>query len=229
MTGAYVLGGIGTGILFPYTGLFFVEHLGANTALFGIVSGSSSAIIALAMLLAPWLALRIGNLKTIVFTSLLALPVLLCISISPLLLLAILLYPLFQALWNMANGIVQLFGMEVVPQKLQGRANSSYQVASQVAIAAGTPIGGLLIKRLGYTPVFWITAVLFLLTQIIMWWRFAGKHFVTPEASLGATEEGGQQEDEKVVTSSEDAEREQDDEEARSSPVVPNTLERDEA
>src|SRR5213078_2133916 len=161
--------------------------------------------------------------------SLLALPVLLCISISPFLLLAIILYPLFQALWNMANGIVQLFGMEVVPQKLQGRANSSYQVASQIAIAAGTPIGGLLIKGLGYTPVFWITAVLFLLTQIIMWWRFADKQFVTPEASLGAIEEGGQQEDEKVVTSSEDAEWEQDDEEAISSPVVPNALGRDEA
>jgi MFS family permease len=184
MTGAYVLGGFGNGLLFPYIGLFFVEHLGANSALFGIISGSSSAILALAVLLAPWLAIRIGNLKTIVFTSLLALPVLLCISISPFLLLAIILYPLFQALWNMANGIVQLFGMEVIPQKLQGRANSSYQVASQIALAAGTPIGGLLIKHLDYTPVFWITATLFLLTQVIMWWRFAGKDFVTPEPSL---------------------------------------------
>jgi MFS family permease len=213
MTGAYVLGGLGSGILFPYVGLFFVEHLRASSALFGIISGSSNAILAFATLLAPWMVMRIGRLKTIVFTSLLALPVLLCIGIFPLLLLAAILYPLFQVLWNMANGIVQLLGMEVVPQKLQGRANSSYQVAGQIALAAATPIGGLLISRLGYTPVFLITAVLFLLTQVLMWWRFAGKHFVTPEASPGATE-GGQEGDEKVMTSSEDAEREQDDEEA---------------
>jgi hypothetical protein len=44
-----------------------------------------------------------------------------------------------------------------------------------------------------------------------MWWRFAGKHFVTPEASLGATE-GDQEEDENVMTSLEHAEWEQDDE-----------------
>jgi MFS family permease len=209
MTGAYVLGGFGNGILFPYIGLFFVEHMGANSALFGIISGFSSAFLALAMLLAPWLALRIGHLKTIVFTSLLSLPVLFCISISPFLLLAIILYPLFQALWNMANGIVQLFGMEIVPQRLQGRANSSYQVASQVALAVGTPIGGLLIRRLGYTPVFWMTAVLFLLTQVMMWWRFAGKDFVTPRASPEATQ-GVQEEDENAITSPEEAEREQD-------------------
>jgi MFS family permease len=150
-------------------------------------------------------------------------------GIVPILLPVTILYLLFQVLWNMANGILELFSMEIVPPKLQGRANSIYQVAFQGTSAAATPLGGLLIAHLGYTPVFWITTVLFLLAEILLWWRFAGKRFVIPEASLRAIEEGGQQEDEKVVTSSEDAEREQDDEEARSSPVVPNTLERDEA
>src|SRR5439155_35930 len=95
MAGAYVLMAFGTGMLLPYIGLFFVEHLGANSALFGIISGSSNAILALATLLAPWLVMRIGRLKTIVFTSLLSLPVMLCIGIFPLLLLAAILYPLF--------------------------------------------------------------------------------------------------------------------------------------
>jgi hypothetical protein len=54
------------------------------------------------------------------------------------------LYPLFVVLWNMSNGILQLFGMEVVPAKLQGRANSSYLVALQVAATVTTPIGGFL-------------------------------------------------------------------------------------
>lgn len=217
MTCASVLWGIGTGMIYPYFGLFFVEHLGANSALFGIISGSSNALLASATLLAPWMVMHIGRLKTIVFTSLLALPVLVCIGIFPRLLLAAILYPLFHVLWNMANGIVQLFGMEVVPQKLQGRANSSYQVAFQVASAAATPIGGLLIGRLGYASVFWIAAVLFLLVEVLMWWRFAGKRFVTPEASSGATEEG-QREEGKVMISSEYIEQGQDDEEALSFP-----------
>jgi MFS family permease len=211
MTGVYVLSGIGSGILYPYFSLFFVEHLGADSAFFGIISGSSSAILAFATLLVPWMVMCTGRLKTIIFTSLPAIPIILCIGISPLLLLAAILYPLFQVFWNMANGILQLFSMEVVAPELQGRANSSYQVAFQVSSAAATPIGGLLISRLGYTSVFWITAVLFLLGQLLIWWRFAGKDFVTSEASLGATQ-GNQEEDENVMTSSEHAEWKQDDE-----------------
>ena len=188
MTGAYVLMAFGAGILFPYFGLFFVEHLGANATLFGIVSGTANAILAFATLLAPWMVMRIGRLKTIVFTSLLALPVLLCIGIFPFLLLAVILYPLFWSLWGMSSGIIQLFGMEVVPPKLHGQANSSYQVALQGASAAATPIGGLLINRLGYTSVFSITAVFFLLSLVLMWWRFADKRFVSSEASQGISE-----------------------------------------
>ncbi len=206
MAGAYVLGSLGTGMLTPYFGLFFVEHLGADSALFGIISGSSNAILAFATLLAPLMVMRIGRLKTIVLTSLLAFPVVLCLGIFPVLLLATILYPLFQVFWNMANGILQLFGMEVVPQKLRGQANSSYQVANQLALTAATPIGGLLIGRLGYAPVFWIAAVFLLLSSLLLWWRFAGKRFVIPGASSGATAsaratEGGQEEDGKVMTS----------------------------
>jgi predicted MFS family arabinose efflux permease len=152
------------------------------------------------------MVMRIGRLKTIVLTSLLAFPVVLCLGIFPVLLLATILYPLFQIFWNMANGILQLFGMEVVPQKLRGQANSSYQVANQLALTAATPIGGLLISRLGYAPVFWIAAVFLLLSSLLLWWRFAGKRFVIPGASSGATAsaratEGGQEEDGKVMTS----------------------------
>ncbi len=182
MTGAHVLLGLGGGMLFPYIGLFFVEHLGANSALFGIVDGSARAVTAAATLLAPLIAMSIGRLKTIVLFGLLSIPVIIFISVSPILLIAAVLYPLYRVLWNMSDGIVQVFGMEIVPPERRGLANSSYQVALQVAMAIAAPIGGFLISRLGYTRVFWITAVLFLLFLLLIWWRFGGKYFVTPEA-----------------------------------------------
>ena len=212
-----VLTGFGTGMITPYFGLFFVGYLGANSTLFGLIDGSSNAILAFATLLAPLMVMRIGRLKTIVFTGLLSIPVIICVGSFRIFLLAAILYPLFQVLWNMANGILQLFSMEVVPPKLQGRANSSYQVAFQVSWAVATPIGGLLIDRLGYTPVFWMTAGLFFLAVVLIWWRFGSKRFVTPGASPGATGEG-QREGEKVMISSEYEERGQDDEEATLSP-----------
>jgi MFS family permease len=199
MTGSYALTGIGNGLLLPYVGLFFVEHLGANSALFGLVRGSSDAVLAFGTLLAPLMVMRIGRLNTIVVTSLLALPVLLSAGIFPLLLLAALLYPLFLVLWNMPNGILQLFGMEVVPAKLQGRANSSYLIAAQVASTAATPIGGLLISRLGYTSVFLITTGLYFLSTVLIWWRFAGKRFRAPQACVEPTEDGQKEDGEEVT------------------------------
>jgi MFS family permease len=207
MTSTYVLTGFGSGILYPYFGLFFVQHLGANSAFFGIMSGSSNALLAFATLLTPWMVMRIDRLKTIVLTSSLSLPFILCMGIVPILLPVTILYLLFQVLWNMANGILELFSMEIVPPKLQGRANSIYQVAFQGTSAAATPLGGLLIAHLGYTPVFWITTVLFLLAEILLWWRFAGKRFVIPEVSTEATKDG-QDEDERVIDSSEHTEME---------------------
>ena len=196
MAAATFLAALGTGLFYPYMGLYFVKHLGANSALFGLVSGASSAILAFAVLLSPWMVMRMGRLKTIVVTNFLALPALIVMIILPLLPLVVLLYPLFWVLWNMTNGIQQLFSMEVVPPKLHGRANSSYQVAGQVASIVATLIGGFLLSRIGYTPVFWMTTVLYFLTTVLLWWGFSGKRFASPISS----ESEGQEEGEKMRT-----------------------------
>src|SRR5262249_28128014 len=102
---------------------------------------------------------------------------LLGIGIAPILPLAALLYPLRQGLTGIPNSILQVFSMEVVPPKHRGLANSSYESANKIAWAAATPIGGIIISRLGYTPVFFITATFYLLAMLLIWWRFGGKRF----------------------------------------------------
>jgi MFS family permease len=175
MTGVNILFGLGAGLLLPYFSLFFVQHLGATSALFGVVDGAANVLNAIAILLAPWIAMRIGRVATILLPRLLGIPIMLCIGISPLLPLAAILYPLRQGLTDMPNGILQVFSMEVVPPEHRGLANSSYQTANQVAWAVATPIGGFIISRLGYTPVFFITATFYLLSLALIWWRFGGK------------------------------------------------------
>jgi MFS family permease len=177
MIGVNMLIGLGAGMLLPYFSLFFVQHLGATSALFGIIDGAANTLNAVATLLAPWIAIRIGRVATITLPRLLAIPIMLCIGISTLLPLAALLYPLRQGLTDMPNGILQVFSMEVVPPQQRGLANSSYQSAYQIALAVATPIGGIIISSLGYTPIFLITAVLYLLAIALMWWRFGNKRF----------------------------------------------------
>jgi len=81
-------------------------------------------------------------------------------------------YPLRQGLMDMSQGILQLFSMEAVAPQQRGLANSSYQVAYQVARALTASLGGLIIARFGYAPVFIVAALLYSLALLLLWSRF---------------------------------------------------------
>lgn len=167
-----VLIGLGAGLFIPYFNIFFVQHLGASSALFGVIDGGANALNAVLTLVAPWLALRIGKVNTIAVTRLLSIPVMLVVGLTSILPLAAVLYPLRQGMMDMSAGILQVFSMEAVPRQHRGLANSSYQAAFQIAWALTAPIGGLIIANLGFAPVFIGAAILYLLAIALLWGRF---------------------------------------------------------
>ncbi|GAC1665072.1 MAG: hypothetical protein PVS3B3_36680 [Ktedonobacteraceae bacterium] len=167
-----MLVGLGAGLFIPYFNVYFVQHLGASSALFGLIDGGANGINALLTLVAPLLALRFGKIKTVVCTRLISIPLLLTIAFTGILPLAALLYLFRQGAMDMSNGVFQVYSMEAVPMQRRGLANSGYQAALQVSWAVTTPLGGLLIAHLGYTPVFISGAVLYLLAIVLLWARF---------------------------------------------------------
>lgn len=167
-----VLIGMGAGLFIPYFNIYFVQHLGASSALFGVIDGGANALNAVLTLMAPWLALRIGKVATIAATRLLSIPLMLVVGLTSILPLAAILYPLRQGTMDMSAGILQVFSMEAVPRQHRGLANSSYQAAFQIAWALTAPIGGLVIANLGFAPVFIGAAILYLLAIALLWGRF---------------------------------------------------------
>jgi MFS family permease len=168
----YILTGLGAGLFIPYFNIYFVLHLNASPALFGLIDGGANAITALLTLTAPRLARRIGNINTITVTRLASIPLLLIIGLTSILPLAALLYLFRQGTMDMSAGILQVFSMESVPEKHRGLANSSYQSAFQVPWALAAPIGGLIIVKFGYPPIFLLGAFFYILTIIILWIKF---------------------------------------------------------
>ncbi len=183
LTLAYVLTGMGAGLVIPYLNIYFVQHLRASPALFGLIDGGANGMTALTTLAAPWLAARIGKIPSIALTRLLSIPLLLLIGLPAMLPLAALLYPFRQGVMDMSNGVLQVYSMEAVEQRYRGRANSAYQVAFQVPWALTASLGGFLIARLGYTPLFLMTATCYLLAIAVLWGRF--------RQSVGHAHEGG--------------------------------------
>ncbi len=168
----YVLTGLGAGLFIPYFNVYFVQHLNASPALFGLIDGGANAITALFTLIAPLLAKRIGKINTITLTRLVSIPLLLTIGLSGILPLAALLYLFRQGTMDMSAGILQVFSMESVMEKYRGLANSTYQVAYQVPWALAAPLGGLIIVHFGYPPIFLLGAFCYILTIITLWVKF---------------------------------------------------------
>ena len=182
---AWILVGLGAGLFIPYFNVYFVQHLGASSALFGLIDGGANGINALLTLIAPLLAMRFGKIHTVVLTRLLSIPLLLTIAFTGMLPLAALLYLFRQGTMDMSNGVFQVYSMEAVEEQRRGVANSGYQAATQVAWAITTPLGGLLIAHVGYTPVFISGAVLYLLAIVLLWVRFGKKSTTGDTKSVG--------------------------------------------
>lgn len=168
----FALYGLGAGLFLPYLNLFFVSHLKASPALYGFVSGSANLAHALTTLLTPWLALRFGRVTVIAMTRLLGMPVILLMGWTGSLPLAAMLLPVRQSLMNMANGLLDVFSMEVVPAHQRGLANSAFQASYQVVWACSVLIGGFAIERLGYPAVFTGAVVCYSVAVVIFWTRF---------------------------------------------------------
>ncbi|MFL5694870.1 MAG: MFS transporter, partial [Ktedonobacteraceae bacterium] len=164
--------GAGAGLFVSYFNIYFVQHLHASPALFGLLSGGTVAIAALFTLVAPWLARRIGKVNSVALTELVSIPLLVTFGLTSYLPLAATCYLFRQGFMDMSNGVLQVFSMEAAPRQHRGLANSSYQVAFQVPWALTAPLGGLLIAHFGYSPIFLGAAVCYLLAIATLWGNF---------------------------------------------------------
>jgi MFS family permease len=179
----WTLTGLGAGLIIPYFNLFFVNHLNASSALFGLIDGTANGLTAFTTLLAPWLARRIGRVRSIMLTRLCSLPLLLVIGFTGYLPLAASLYPFREGIMDMSQGVLQVFSMEEVAVEYQGVANSAYQATYQVSGAITSSLGGLVIVALGYPPLFIGAAICYLATVVLLWRRFRGHQDVQPEVN----------------------------------------------
>ena len=162
----------GAGLFIPYFNIYFVQHLGASSALFGLIDGGANTLNALLTLLAPLLAARIGRINTITITRLISIPLLLTIGLTHSLPLAAVLYLFRQGTMDMGVSLFQVFSMEAVPEQRRGLANSFYQVAANTPMVLSTPLGGWIIVHSGYPPLFLGAAAFYLIAIVGLWMRF---------------------------------------------------------
>ncbi len=165
--------GLGAGLVIPFFNIFLSEKLNAPLTMVGTVMSISQIGMALSGLLAPYLMLSMGKVRSVVFFQMLSIPLLLMIALPQSMKMVVLSYILRNILMNMNNPISGSFIMEITPIPLRATVSSLMGLAQNLSRALSVSIGGWLMGKMGYSIPYFVTAVLYLIASVFYWYAFS--------------------------------------------------------
>ncbi len=177
-----VLLGFGAGLFIPFISNYFVEHLHQTTDFVGVFNAATATLIALANLLAAWIAARFGKVRGAVAAQIASVFFLLLLGAFPLVLLAAGAFLARSFLMGLTGPPLQTYFMESVPERSRVLASSVYNASYQIVWAVGAAIGGILIGIAGYGATFFLAAPLYLVSALLVA-RWFGARTVDPVAA----------------------------------------------
>jgi predicted MFS family arabinose efflux permease len=183
--------GFGAALLMPYLNLFFKERFPIDDRALGSIFAPRDLITALATMAAPALALRLGKIRSVVFSELASLGFLLMMGFVPVLPVAAAAFWIRGALMTMGHPLYSAFIMEQSPPEERGTVNSIVEMAWQVGWMVGPAISGAVQARAGFGPLFLATTVFYTLGAGLTYVFFHDAEHKPVEAGLPALVETG--------------------------------------
>jgi len=165
--------GFGAGLVIPFFNIFLTQRLKAPTYMVGVVLSTSQVGMAIAGLLAPYLILKMGKVKSVVVSQLVSIPFLLMIALPQSLGIVVLSFLLRSAFMNMSNPISSCFTMEITPPEQRASVASLVGMAQNISRAASAIFGGWLMEKTNYSVPYFITAILYLIASFYFWKAFS--------------------------------------------------------
>ena len=159
---------LGAGLLIPYLNVFFKQRFAISDSLLGFAFGISQLGMGLATILAPIVAERWGNVRTIVASELASLPFLLTLGFAPVLPVAIGAFWLRATLMNMGGPLYTAFAMEQAEEGERGKLGAMLGLTWSVGRGIGPGISGVVQQRFGFTPLFLTTGATYLVAALLL-------------------------------------------------------------
>ena len=165
---------LGAPILIPYMNVFFKDRFQISDSLLGVLFSLASLFIGIGSILGPRLTIQLGGkIRTVAFTQLASVVLLLLIGFSGSLWIAGFSALIRAALMNMSSPLYSAFCMEQTPERQRGFVSSVINVASQIGWSVGPYISGVVQERYGFSPLFITTSILYLMSIGTMWFFFS--------------------------------------------------------
>ncbi|WP_127582812.1 MFS transporter [Paenibacillus koleovorans] len=167
------------GMIIPYLNVYFEDRFDVSTTMIGFIVSLGQGATALAFLLGPSIARKLGDARAVVVPQLSSIPFMLLTAYTTNLLLATGGYLLRQALMNAANPFYSSIKMKYVDRSMRGLASSSGEAMFNLGWFLASPISTGLVAGYGayygYAYAFTITAVVYTSISILFYFFFVRK------------------------------------------------------
>ena len=164
--------GFGAGFIVPLINLFFKVKFLASTQQIGIISALGSVTLGVGALVAPFLAARLGKVRSVVACELLSLPFIMLIPLSPNLTYGATAYILRTALMNMSGPIGTMLQMELVSDTERATTSGLMTMADGLPRAAAASASGQMLMEGNFVTPFLITTIIYPLAASLYYLLF---------------------------------------------------------
>lgn len=161
--------GLGAGVVIELFSLWFFLRFHVVGNVLGPIYAISSITLAISFFVAPYLAEKIGSIKTIVLTQILAVILLIFIPLIYSLWIVATLFIIRNLLMNISAPIQTSFLMSIVSPDERGSASSITTSFHTIPRAFGPAIGGYLMNMGDLSDPFFITAILYLVSATLFY------------------------------------------------------------
>lgn len=172
IVGYSLLMGFGSGLIMPFYSLFLKERYGASPAQAGLILSGISLVTALGVLAGPLVVARIGRVRGVVVTQLLAIPFLLTAAYGPNLLTASLSLFARSAFTNIGRPMVSSVTMDLVPTGARATINGLQRASIYLSRGIGAAAAGMLMQRGSIVLPYPTYAVILAVSAFLFYWWF---------------------------------------------------------
>ena len=155
--------GLGAGTIVMFFNLYFTHEFPIDSTLLGIIFAINTLLLSAGNFLAPALADRIGNARTVVVTELLSIPFLVMLWWAPVLHFAVLGYVMRSVLMNMSGPVANAFFMEGLEKEERATAVGVVRTGDSLVRAIAANLGGWLLAMGLYRLPYLLVSGLYLL------------------------------------------------------------------
>ncbi|MFN8471437.1 MAG: MFS transporter [Anaerolineae bacterium] len=174
------------GAIIPFFNVYMDSSLQAPTAQIGVVTACGRLLAAVLALLTPVVARRWGNRNIVTWGS-----VLMSVAVVPMIFIPDALAASFgfisvASLSSMRYASYLAFAMAIVPPSRRGLLNGVSETGAGVSFALTAFLGGQIITRLGYPPLFTIGCIMGIIGSAIFWVYFQSRRGIKVGVEVGA-------------------------------------------